>query len=58
MRMTCGRCADAQMMSRSNFNPAHCVSENIACADDVWMTCYCINPPGICVKITQISLNI
>ena len=36
--MTCRRCADdmaddARMTSRSNLNPVHCVSENIACAD-------------------------
>ena len=45
--MTCRRHADdggqhtdnTRMMSRSNLNPVHCVSENIACADDVWMTC-------------------
>ena len=36
----CGqRADDAWMMSRSNLNPVHCVSENIACTDDAWMTC-------------------
>ena len=36
--MMCGRCADdVQTTSRSNLNPVHCVSENIACADDARM---------------------